>query len=272
MQKTIKLNAQATIPVLGFGTWQLTGNDCVEGVATALSVGYKHIDTADGYGNHKEVRAGIEKAGVKREGFFLTTKLRYPDSYTKEAVRACGERFLTELGTNYIDLLLIHWPNRKVPFAETLNEMNELKKEGKIRAIGVSNFTPHHLDDALAAGVEIVNNQVEVRPTFNQKALREYCATKNISITAYSSLKGGNTELPEVIELSEKYSKTPAQVVLNWVTARGMIAIPKSSHPERIKENLESIDFEMEEADLQKLDNVPQGERTGNPAFSDFNY
>jgi diketogulonate reductase-like aldo/keto reductase len=111
-----------------------------------------------------------------------------------------------------------------------------------------------------------------VRPTFNQKALRDYCASKNISITAYSSLKGGETELPLVTQLAQKYGKTPAQIVLNWVVARGMVAIPKSSHPERIKENLESVDFDIEEADLARIDALPQTDRVNNPSFSDFDY
>lgn len=270
--QTIKLNSSAAIPVIGLGTWQLTGSACIEAVAYALQNGYTHIDTADGYGNHKEVRAGIEKSGVSREKFFITTKLVYPSGYTKAAVRADGERFLQELGTDYIDLLLIHWPNREVPFEETLQEMNALKSEGKIKAIGVSNFTPHHLDDALKAGVEITNNQIEVRPRFNQKVLRDYCAAKNISVTAYSSLKGGETELPLVLELAQKYGKTPAQIVLNWIIGRGMIAIPKSSHPERIKENLEAANFTMEEADLAQIDALPQTGRINNPSFSDFDY
>ena len=272
MTKTIALSTGVSIPVIGLGTWQLTGATCAPAVAYALQNGYTQIDTADAYGNHEQVGEGITKSGVAREQFFITTKLVYPSGYTAGAVHADGERFLTELETPYIDLLLIHWPNREVPFEETLKAMDELKKEGKIKAIGVSNFTPHHLNDALKAGVEIVNNQVEVRPRFNQKALRDYCASKNISITAYSSLKGGETELPLVVELAQKYGKTPAQIILNWVVARGMVAIPKSSHSERIKENLESLDFEIEEADLANIDALPQGERVNDPSFGDFDY
>jgi len=272
MINTIRLNQEAAIPVVGLGTWQLTGQDCIVAVAEALKAGYTHIDTADGYGNHARVAQGIKNSGVARDKFFITTKLAYPGGYTASAVRADGERFLQELETSYIDLLLIHWPNREVPFAETLKAMDELKKEGKVKAIGVSNFTPHHLDDALKAGVEITNNQVEVRPRFNQKTLRDYCAGKNISITAYSSLRGGETELPLVVELAQKYGKTPAQIILNWVVARGMVAIPKSSHPERIKENLASLDFAIEEADLAQIDNLPQGERVNSPSFGDFDY
>lgn len=272
MKTTIQLNSAAAIPTLGFGTWQLTGDACVAGVAHALSTGYTHIDTADGYGNHIQVREGITHAGVKREDFFLTTKLRYQDGYTKEVVAPSIDRFLVELGVPYIDLLLIHWPDRKTPFAETLRAMDEARQAGKVRAVGVSNFTAHHLEDALQAGVEIVNNQVEVRPRFNQQALRDFCTSKNIAITAYSSLKGGETELPLIVELAGKYGKTPAQIVLNWVMGRGMVAIPKSAHLERITENFGAAQFEMEEADYARIDALPQTDRINVPAHNDFNY
>jgi 2,5-diketo-D-gluconate reductase B len=270
--KTLSLTPDVSIPVLGFGTWQLTGDECVKGVQYALEVGYRYIDTADGYGNHREVAAGIKNSGVARKDFFLTTKLRYPNGFTAQAVREHGERFLTELETDYIDLLLIHWPNREVPFDETLHAMDALKKEGKIRTIGVSNFTEHHLDDALKSGVEIVNNQVEIRPRCNQKALRDYCASKHISITGYSSLRGGDMEIPLIVELAEKYGKTPSQIILNWVVARDMTVIPKSAHKERIKENFESVDFEIEEADLAEIDALPQTGRANLPSFADFDY
>jgi diketogulonate reductase-like aldo/keto reductase len=272
MEEILTLTKGVTVPKLGFGTWQLTGVAATEAVAEALKVGYRHIDTADGYGNHREVGEGISRSGVPREEIFITTKLVYPDGYTAAAVMRDGSRFLEELQVSYADLLLIHWPNRKVPFAETLGAMEVLKKEGKIRAIGVSNFTERHLEEALESGVEIVNNQVEVRPQFNQKALRDYCASKNISITAYSSLKGEEMALPLFEELAKKYQKTPAQIILNWVMARGMIAIPKSAHPERIKENFDSARFDMEEEDLLRIDTLPQTGRVNDPAFSDFEY
>ena len=245
------------MPIMGLGTWQLTGNECVEGVSYALNLGYKAIDTADIYGNHLEVAKGIKRSGVKREDFFLTTKV-WNDKHGHDDVIKSGERFLKELEIDYIDLLLIHWPRTEVPVAETLKAMNELKERGLIKAIGISNFDVELTQEALEAGVEIVNDQVELRPSLNQKELRDFCATKNISITAYSSLKKGDLELPVIAELAQKYGKSPSQIILNWTIARGMIAIPKSAHPERIKENFESQDFEMEEGDLAKIDAVPQ--------------
>ena len=270
--KSIVLNKDASIPLLGFGTWQLTGAECVAGVEAALKMGYVHIDTADAYGNHADVAQGIKNSGVARPYIFITTKV-WNTMHKHDDVIESGERFLKELEVDYIDLLLVHWPIHKVPVEETLKAMDELKRRGVVRAIGVSNFTQHHIEDALKAGVEITNNQVEAHPTFNQKDLRAFCESENISVTAYSPLGHGedlNNELME--ELGEKYAKSPAQIALNWVMSRGMVAIPKSSNPERIKENFESMNFEMEEADLQRIDTMPQGERLVSPSFGEFNY
>lgn len=259
------------MPQLGLGTWQLTGEDCQRGVAYALKIGYTHIDTADIYGNHLEVAQGIKNSGVKREDFFLTTKV-WNDKHSHDDVIKSGERFLKELGVEYIDLLLIHFPSKGAPVAETLQAMNELKQKGIARSIGVSNFSIRHIDEALKSGVEVVNNQIEVRPQFNQQELRDYCASKNISVTAYSSLRGGDLEVPLIVELATKYGKTPSQIILNWVVARGMVAIPKSSKLERIKENLESVDFEMSAEDLAMIDSLPQTERTNDLRFGNTDY
>lgn len=271
MNTHIALTKNVSIPALGFGTWQLTGAECVEGVAKAIEVGYRHIDTADAYGNHEQVAEGIKNSGIARKDLFLTTKV-WNDKHLRGDVIASAERFLKELETDYIDLLLIHWPIRAVPVEETLKAMEELKQKGIVRAIGVSNFTEHHIDDALASGVEVVNNQVEIRPQWSQKKLREYCASKNISITAYSSLRGGDPDVRLIVALAEAYEKTPAQIILNWVLSRGMIAIPKSSNAGRIKENFESGGFEMSEEDLMKIDGLPQTGRANLPSFADFDY
>lgn len=272
MMKSILLGSGVSAPMFGFGTWQLKGDECIEGVRYALELGYTHIDTADAYGNHREVAEGIRRSGVKREDMFITTKVWNTDHAHDDVINS-GKRFLEELGIEYIDLLLIHWPVSTVPIAETLGAMDELKKIGAIRAIGVSNFTKHHLEDALKTGVEFVNNQVEVHPTFNQKEMREFCKSKNIAVTAYSPLgRGGDLKLPLMTELAGKYNATPAQIALSWVLSRDMIAIPKSATPARIKENLGAITLEMEEADLMRIDNLEQGPRMANPAFNEFDY
>jgi 2,5-diketo-D-gluconate reductase A len=270
--KDIMLNDQISIPQLGFGTWQIPLAEAEHSVADALAVGYRHIDTADIYGNHRGVGRGIKSSGLRRSDIFLTTKVWNSD-HAPDAVRASTLRFLEELGTEYIDLLLIHWPTGDVPVAETLHAMDELQKEGIVRAVGVSNFTAHHLEDALASGVAIVNNQVEIHPLFNQEALRAACASLGISVTAYSPLgHGADLKDPVILELSEKYRGSPAQIALNWVMAQDMIAIPKSVHPDRIRDNFAASAWTMDEADLARIDALPQGPRTCDPHFNEFDY
>lgn len=257
------------MPVVGLGTWRLKGDEGRAAIAYALSIGYVHLDTADVYDNHREVAAAIRQSGVAREDIFITTKI-WNTSHSREKVLQDAERFLKELDTEYIDLLLIHWPISEVPVEETLRAMAELKTTGKVRAIGVANFTERHIEDALTSGIDIVNNQVEVRPTFTQKALREFCMSKRIAVTAHSLLRGGDLELPHVVELARRYVKTPAQVIINWVVSRGMIAIPKSAQLGHIKENLESLDFAMSEEDLKTIEATPQGVRAIRPAWNEF--
>jgi len=266
---TIKLKDNLAIPVIGFGTWQLKGEECRRTVSDALAIGYRHIDTADRYGNHHEVAAAIKDSGVDRSELFITTKI-WLDSLHHQDVLADVDRFLNELELEYIDLLLIHWPNKDVAIAETLGAIEECRKVGKVKAIGVSNFTTHHLEEALATGIEIVNNQVELHPSFNQKELRQYCDQKNISVTAYSPLRAGDMDLPIVRSLSLKYGHSPAQIILNWIVSRNMIVIPQSTDKERMKENLSVTEFVIDEADLALLDSVPQGERFNDPEFGEF--
>lgn len=269
--KTIKLNDAVELPLIGFGTWQLQGEECYKPTLKALEIGYRHIDTADRYGNHAEVARAIKDSGLKRAEFKLTTKIR--TGVSKAEVLESGKRFLEELQIPYIDLLLIHWPNREMPIQETLEAMNELKQEGVIKAIGVSNFTIHHLEDALKTGVEFVNNQIELRPSFNQKELREFCAKNNITVTSYSTIKQGmDFENPVIQELTKKYNVSPAQVVLNWAISQNIIVIPRSTKPERIEDNFHAQDWEMDPEDIEKLNNIPQGERQTKPEWAEFDY
>jgi|AntRauTorckE6833_2_1112554.scaffolds.fasta_scaffold09933_3 diketogulonate reductase-like aldo/keto reductase len=270
--KHLTLKNGKTIPALGFGTWQIKDELCTEAVATALSVGYRHIDTADGYHNHTEVGRGIKQNGIAREDFFLTTKI-FPGDLTADAVRQKIDTYLEELDTDYIDLLLIHFPDHSVPLAETLGAMNEAKAAGKVRSLGVSNFTEHHLQDVMETGIEIVVNQVELHPGFPQQALRAFCKKHDIAITAYSPLgRGEALEMDLIKELAVKYEKKPGQIILNWLLAVGLIAIPKSTHPERIKENFASQDFVMDQADVDAIDALEGGERLINPDFAHFDY
>jgi len=270
--KHLTLKNGEIIPALGFGTWQIKDEQCTEAVNTALSVGYRHIDTADGYHNHKAVGQGIKQNGIAREELFLTTKI-FPGDLSAESVRQKVDTYLEELDTDYIDLLLIHFPDHSVPLAETLGAMNEAKAAGKVRSLGVSNFTVHHLKDAMETGVEIVMNQVELHPGFPQHKLRDFCKEHDIAVTAYSPLgRGEALEMDLIKELASKYEKKPGQIILNWLLAVGLIAIPKSTHHERIKENFESQDFVIDQADIDAIDVLEGSERLINPEFAHFSY
>jgi len=265
--KTIKLGEKTFIPVIGFGTWQLQGGEAKRAVETALKAGYRHVDTADVYGNHQEVGEAMIKSGVSRNEIFLTTKL-WTNSFRKELVRPAVERFLKELKTDYIDLLLMHWPNSEVPAGETLMAMDKMKKEGIVKAIGVSNFTIELLQRALETGIPFCNNQVEFHPSLNQKKLKDFCDQNGIILTAYSPIaQGKDLKLPLVQELSEKYGRSTSQVVLNWIISKGIVAIPRSAKEEHIVDNFKTLEWEMDPNDVELMDNLNSNNRIVSPGF-----
>jgi diketogulonate reductase-like aldo/keto reductase len=268
--KTLTLPNGIVVPLLGFGTWQLQGDECVQAVETALEVGYRHIDTADAYGNHQQVAEAIKNSGISRRELFITTKV-WRDKLEKEQVIDSANRFLEELQTPYIDLLLIHWPNNEVPIEESLEGFAQLLEDKKIKAIGVSNFTIRHLQQALDTDVPVVNNQIELHPTFNQKELRQFCKNNKISITAYSPIgRANDLEQPIILRLADKYGVSPSQVILNWIISQQIIAIPKSSTRDHIEDNFKAIDWELSDDDMLTIEQIPQGERMGNPTFAEF--
>ncbi len=271
--KMVKLNENSEIPVLGFGTWQLHGDSCVRSVEYALGVGYRHIDTAESYDNQVEVGRAIRNSGVRRDDIFLTSKVWMTNLKKDQVVNAC-KKSLDEIDTEYLDLYLIHWPNRSVPIEETLEAMNELKESGLIRAIGVSNFTINHLKDALRSGVELNNNQVEFHPSLNQVELKEFCDENGVVVTAYSPIaQGKDLRIKVVKDLSNKYGKSGAQVILNWLRQKNIVAIPRSSNPIHIKDNFESLDWDLDQEDVREIDDIDRKRiRIVNPLFGDFNY
>lgn len=268
--KRFYLKGGVEIPAIGLGTYQTKDDECRRAVETALETGYRHIDTADRYGNHKQVAAAVKTSGIPRSELFITTKIFYDELHAEE-VLAAGQRFLEELETDYIDLLLVHWPNSSVPMSETLGAMRELKEKGTIRAIGVSNFTERHLEEALKYEPEVVINQVELHPSFNQINLHEFCKSKEIFLTAYSPL-GQASDLvePAVNEIAQKYGVSPAQAIINWIVSRGIIAIPKSVTPARIIENFNSLSWEMDPEDIEKMNSIPQKKRIFSPKWQEF--
>ncbi|MFW5976822.1 MAG: aldo/keto reductase [Bacillota bacterium] len=271
--KNIKLKSGDKIPALGLGTWQNNGKNCINSVKKAIELGYTHIDTADAYNNHKEVGKGIKKSGINRENLFLTTKIwRENLSYSK--VISSGKRFLKELDTEYLDLLLIHWPNQSIPISETLKGMEELKNEGIVKNIGVSNFTINHLKEALEVNEDLITvNQVEFHPYLYQKKLLNFCQNNDIVITAYSPLARGEIFNDDTFkELSEKYDKSPAQLSLKWLVDKDIVVIPKASSESHIKDNMKIFDWKLPDKAKEKLDNMNKNKRIIDPPFGEFNY
>jgi len=270
--KTIKLNENAFIPVLGFGTWQLEGQVCQMAVEKALEVGYRHIDTATAYQNHEQIAKVLARSRIPRQKLFITSKL-WCENLQPSQVREAFLKALDELQLDYLDLYLIHWPNRQVPIRETLETMAQLQNERLIRAIGVSNFTIHHLEDALKSGIKIVNNQVEFHPSLNQKELKEFCDSQGIALTAYSPIaQGQDLKLPLIQKLAKKYQRSESQVVLNWIIGKGVVAIPRAAKPKHIKDNFKTLEWQLEAGDLQLIDTLDTHNRLIKPAFADFDY
>lgn len=262
----LKLNNDITMPLLGFGTFMLAGDVCEEAVAAAIQEGYRMIDTAEAYGNEAAVGNGIVKSGIDRKELFLVTKVNYK-SY--ENVRETVEQSLKNLQTDYIDLLLLHWP-----FANYYNAWRELEKlyeEGKIRAIGVSNFEPAQLVDLIAYNKVVpAVDQIETNLYCQRSAERTWLDKKNVAHMAYAPLGQGNrnemfTE-PEVAALAKKYNKKPSQILLRFLTQKGIIAIPRSTKPEHIRENFDIFDFSLTDDEIAKLTELDQNTAMiGNP-------
>ncbi|MDQ6111199.1 aldo/keto reductase [Enterococcus gallinarum] len=259
------LSNNVSIPELGFGTWQTPNGDvAVSAVKKALEVGYRHIDTAQGYKNEDSVGQAIKESGIPREEIFLTTKL-WNENHSYDLVLSSFEESLKKLQTDYIDLFLIHWPN-PVKFrdnwqsanAETWRAMEELYQAGKIKAIGVSNFLPHHFEELKkTATIFPIVNQIFLAPGELQKEVVSYCQEHNVLLEAYSPLGTGKIfDVPEMQELSDKYGKTIAQIAIRWSLQHGFLPLPKSVTPSRIEENLAVFDFELSDEDMQRIDQL----------------
>ncbi|CAJ1033665.1 putative Aldo/keto reductase family [Leishmania utingensis] len=261
----VTLSNGVQVPQLGIGTWEAKdGSEVVQNIKWAVSAGYRHIDTAHFYRNEKGVGQGISECGVPRSDIFVTTKLwNYDHGY--DNALAAFEQSRQALGVEYVDLYLIHWPGPNRSYISTWRAFEKLYEMKKVRAIGVSNFEPHHLDDLLAnCKVPPMVNQVEMHPHFQQKALRAYCAEKNIALTAWRPLgKGALLTEPKLAELAEKHKKSAAQVIIRWFVQLGVIVIPKSSHEEHIRQNFDVFDFELSQEDMQALESMDKNSRIG---------
>ncbi|SDE82178.1 aldo/keto reductase [Pseudonocardia oroxyli] len=264
---TITLNDGVQIPQLGFGVWQVdAGTEAEEAVARALDAGYRHIDTAQMYGNEESVGKAIAKSGIARGELFVTTKLNNDRHGRQEAQKALDES-LAKLGLDQVDLYLIHWPQpKRDAYVDTWRGFEEAKAAGKTRSIGVSNFQIPHLD-RLAAETDTVPsvNQIEVHPDFGQAVLRAYHRDHGIATEAWSPLGQGGPLLQDgvVLALAEKYGRTPAQIVLRWHIQLGNIVFPKSVTPSRIVENFDVFGFELADDDVATLTGLDAGNRIG---------
>ncbi len=245
----------ASIPSIGFGTWPMKGRECVRAVAAALEAGYRHIDTAAGYENEREVGEAIRDSGLARSDVFITTKIRPWDLAEGDMQRAAAES-LRRLGVEQVDLILIHWPSRTLPVADTIRTLNDVKRRGIARHIGVSNFTTKLLSEAWEATEEpLVTNQCEYHPQLNQDKVIAACRARGMAFTAYSPVgQGGLLGDPAVAAIAGRLGRTPAQVVLRWhMQQKYVVAIPKSSAPQRIRENITIFDFDLEPEDMTAI-------------------
>ena len=257
-----------TVPKLGFGTWQLEGDDCERGVAHALEVGYRHIDTAQDYGNEDGVGKGIKASGVDRGDIFLVDKLSNANHSPKD-VEHSTEESLRKLGTDYIDLLLIHWPVEIEEVDATLTAMQQLQDDDKVRYLGVSNFTLTQLRHVLDLA-PLICDQVEYHPFLQQSALLDLARERDLVITAYSPLARGAVLDDDVLsEIAQAHDATPAQVSLRWLLQHDRVAaIPKSASPEHIEANLAALDIELSDEEMSRIDELDRGERLVDPPFA----
>ncbi|MDW8802697.1 aldo/keto reductase [Clostridium sp. A1-XYC3] len=257
------LNNGVKMPWLGFGTYKIEdGSTVTESVKEALRIGYRHIDTASLYNNEEGIGIALKESGIERKEIFLVSKVWNSDQGYEKTLNAF-ETSLKKLQTDYLDLYLIHWP--QLLNKETWRALEKLYKEGRVRAIGVCNFKESHLRDLMEdAEIPPMVNQVEFHPYLIQNDLLDFCKDNNIQLEAWSPLMRGNILKVDLLqELAKKYGKTVSQIVLRWDLQKGIVTIPKSTTPARIKENTDIFDFELSEEDMDKIQQLDQGLRFG---------
>ncbi|CEA14614.1 Glyoxal reductase [Fermentimonas caenicola] len=275
MTKKILLNNDVSIPVIGLGTYKIGMNDdeTYRAVRTALDKGYRHIDTATLYMNEKPVGKAIRESGILREDIFVTTKLWGTDILNNR-IQMAFEGSLKNLGLDYIDLYLVHWPVKGM-VSSAWKAMEDIYIDGKTRAIGVSNHLIHHLEELLKDATVIpAVNQIELHPYLIQQEIIDYCKGKGIAPEAWSPLGSKKNSLLQdetLVDIAGKHGKSPAQVVLRWNIQKGIVTIPKSSHEERLAENIDIFDFRLSDDEIKQIDKLDRNRRTGvHPDFIEF--
>jgi methylglyoxal/glyoxal reductase len=264
LQDTTTLHNGVKMPWIGLGVFKVQeGSEVIEAVKAAIRHGYKSIDTAAIYKNEEGVGQGIKESGVPREELFITTKVWNSDQGYDSTLQAF-ETSMAKLGLDYLDLYLIHWPGTS-KYKETWKALEKLYKDGRVRAIGVSNFKVHHLEDLIrVAEIKPMVNQVEYHPHLTQKELLEFCQREGIQLEAWSPLKQGELlSDPTINEIAESYQKSPAQIILRWDLQNKVVTIPKSIKEQRIIENATIFDFELSSDDMERIDSLNKKERKG---------
>lgn len=253
-QEDVRLSGGGSIPLIGFGTWQLDGDDAYNGVRAALEIGYRHIDTATAYGNEDRVGAAVRNSGLGRENVFITTKCP-PGNVGREAQTL--DASLRALGTDFVDLWLVHWPPRGGASPDMWKAFIEALEQGKTRAVGVSNYSIAQIDELLAAtGRAPALNQIPWNPfTFNEREVAEL-RSRQVVLEGYSPLKRSDLGHPVLAEIAAAHGKTAAQVILRWHVEHGFVVIPRSRRRERIEENFAIFDFELTPEELRRLDSL----------------
>ncbi len=263
------------MPMFGLGTYDMDDYDeCVESVRTALETGYRHVDTAEGYHNEEAVGDAIAEADVDREELFVATKIS-PENLDYDQVLTNAEESLDRLGLDYVDLLYVHWPTGDYEATDTLDAFAELREEGLIEEIGVSNFTVELLEEAIEVSEEpIFANQVEMHPLLAQTELQQFCAQDDadVELVAYSPIARGAVDDVEVLqEIAEKHEATPAQVSLAWLREKGVTAIPKAAGEDHIRENWLSLGVDLDDDDVDRIDDIDREERIVDPDAAPWN-
>src|ERR1700744_3263113 len=244
----------AKVPAIGLGTWELRGRTCARIVEQALRLGYRHIDTAQIYDNEREVGDGLRASGIRRDDVFVTTKV-WTTHFAPNDLERSTKESLSKLKLSAVDLLLLHWPNPRVPLAETLGALAHVKQLGLARHIGVSNFTVAVIEEAIAACPEpLVCDQVEFHPYLDQTKVREACARHHMALVAYSPVARGRIKNdPTLARIAERYGKSAAQVCLRWLVQQNVCAFPRTSRIERLSENIDIFDFSLDDDDVAAI-------------------
>jgi diketogulonate reductase-like aldo/keto reductase len=265
--KIVEANG-ARIPAVGLGTWELRGDDCVRLINEAAKIGYRHFDTAQKYENEAAVGEGLLKCGLKRDEYFLTTKIWPEDFHAKDFARVARE-CLARLKHDHVDLLLLHWPSKSIPLAETLGALVQAKKDGLTKHIGLSNFTVPMLDEVAKLTSEpIVCDQIELHPYLDAKKITAACKKHGLAVVAYCPIARGRITGDALLaDIGKKYHKSTAQVSLRYLVQQGYVVIPRTSKVERLRENIAIFDFELSDADMNAIAalSTPTGRVVANP-------